>query len=306
MDRITRADQEELTALDARINALLPPIYRGRYADVSPTSMGSATVQFGPDGKVAWDKIWTTFCDLALAGGPPHRGKLLESPQPAEVEADPIRYSEVVAEIGRAVRLTTGLTAVSGFAPGWIGVLCESDAMAAWIQLAVVAENVSCRRRGCVLYFPADPRFQVKKEIKNVTAALAKACHYWDSHLSSGQQGVAETLRAWEPATPAEAAESTTDYKTVSEQILRGLAEATGLPVVVRYAGWASIETGSDDALVWLLRAVVADGVLARREETELCLPIGARPNADEAARVVRSFARAWRLWGAHCASRGA
>ena len=64
----------ELAALDAKINALLPPQYQHCYTTVSPNSMGSAGLKYGPDGRVAWDEIWTTFCDLALAGGPPHRG----------------------------------------------------------------------------------------------------------------------------------------------------------------------------------------------------------------------------------------
>ncbi len=82
---------EELAALDAKVNALLPPRYQHCYTSVSPNSMGSAGLRYGPDGKVAWDEIWTTFCDLALAGGPPHRGKLLEPVSQAEVAAEPGR-----------------------------------------------------------------------------------------------------------------------------------------------------------------------------------------------------------------------
>src|SRR5579875_3487606 len=109
----------ELASLDEKINALLPPRYQHCYADVSPTSMGSAGVRYGPDGKVAWDQIWTTFCDLALAGGPPHRGTLLEPVSEAEVMAEPERYAEVVAEIRRAIGLTTVLPTEEGYAPGW-------------------------------------------------------------------------------------------------------------------------------------------------------------------------------------------
>ena len=49
-----------LAALDAKINALLPPQYQSCYDEVSPSSMGSAELRYGPDGKVAWDEIWTT------------------------------------------------------------------------------------------------------------------------------------------------------------------------------------------------------------------------------------------------------
>ena len=83
----SQEDLAELVALEAKINAILPPQYQDRCDEVKPTSMGSAGLKFGPDGKVAWDQIWTHFCDLALAGGPPHRGTLLEPASPAEVRA---------------------------------------------------------------------------------------------------------------------------------------------------------------------------------------------------------------------------
>ncbi len=47
-----------------------------RYEDVQPVSMGSAGLKFASDGRVAWDEMWGLFCDLALAGGPPHRGRV--------------------------------------------------------------------------------------------------------------------------------------------------------------------------------------------------------------------------------------
>ena len=48
---------------------LLPPRYRngGR---VSAAPMGAAPMRYDADGQVAWDEMWTGFCDLALAGGP--------------------------------------------------------------------------------------------------------------------------------------------------------------------------------------------------------------------------------------------
>ena len=181
----------ELAALDAKINALLPPRYQHCYTSVSPNSMGSAGLSYGRDGRVAWDEIWTTFCDLALAGGPPHRGKLLEPVSEAEVATAPGRYRDVVAEIGRAIKMTTYLSMVDGYAPGWVGVRCESEEEAAWLQFAVTAENVSARRRQAVLQLPAGPDFRVEKEIKNVVVALLKAEHYWDGHLTATQQSLA-------------------------------------------------------------------------------------------------------------------
>ena len=221
--------------IDAKVNGLLPARYQHRYTSVSPNSMGSAGLKYGPDGRVAWDQIWTTFCDLALAGGPPHRGQLLEPVSEAEVAAEPWRYRKVVAEIDRAIGLTTGLPVVNGYVPGWVGVQCESLEEAAWLQLAVTAENVSARRRQSVLQLPAGPAFRVEKEIKNVVVALAKAYHYWDGHLTAAQQSLAGD-GVWEAATPAEAAASPSEYQAAVGEIensLRGRAADT-VPSVCR------------------------------------------------------------------------
>ena len=60
-----------METLEARIKTILPPQYQDCYEDVQPVSMGSAGLKYGPDGKVAWNEIWGSFCDLAMAGGPP-------------------------------------------------------------------------------------------------------------------------------------------------------------------------------------------------------------------------------------------
>ncbi len=286
---------DELAALDAKINAFLPAQYQHCYTSVPPTSMGSAELKYRPDGKVAWDQIWTTFCDLALAGGPPHRGKLLDPVSEAEVEAEPERYKDVVVEIGRAIRATTALQVVDGYAPGWVGVQCDFSDEAAWLQFAVTAENVSARRRRAVLQLPAGPAFRVEKEIKNVTVALAKASHYWDGHLTAAQQKLAGEA-VWEPASPAEAAASTAQYDAAVAEVEEGL-RAAGLPTLPRrYVGWVGVEMAGEEEAVWLLRAVLVERVLARREENVLYLPVGAIPNADHAARIAWTFNRAWDL----------
>jgi hypothetical protein len=285
----------ELAALDARINALLPSRYQHCYTSVSPSSMGSAGLRYGPDGRVAWDEIWTTFCDLALAGGPPHRGRLLEPVSEAEVAAAPGRHRDVVAEIARAIRMTTYLPVVDGYAPGWVGVQCESRAEAAWLQLAVTAENVSARRRQTVLQLPAGPDFRVEKEIKNVVVALSKTHHYWDGHLTGAQQSLAGE-DVWEPATPAEAAAASAEYEAAAGEVEDSL-RAAGLPTSPRrYVGWIGIETAGEEEAVWLLRAVLVEQVLARREEGVLYLPIGATSDSGQAARVGRAIRQAWEL----------
>ena len=77
------SDEREL--LEARLKTLLPEEYQDSYEDVQPVSMGSAGLKYGRDGRVAWNEIWGSFCDLAMAGGPPHRGTLLEPATKAEI-----------------------------------------------------------------------------------------------------------------------------------------------------------------------------------------------------------------------------
>lgn len=286
---------DELTALDDKVNALLPPRYQHCYETVAPTSMGSAGLLYGQDGRVAWDRIWTSFCDLALAGGPPHRGKLLEPVSRAEATADPERQRLVVAEIDRAIGLTSGFRVLDGYAPGWVGLPCTTVAEAAWMHLAVTAENVSVRRRGVVLQLPAGPEFRPEKEIKNLVVAMAKASHYWEGHLTYSQQSLGGEITC-EAATPAEAADDPAAYeaaRAVIEEALRG----SGLPTSSRaYVGWAGVDTADEEEAVWLLRALLVERIPARREENALFLPVPAIPNSEQPARVAQAFAKAWEL----------
>ena len=81
--------------------------------------MGAAGLVYNADGKVAWDEIWQGFCDLALAGGPPHRGTLLEPVSPEAVLADPQDYERVLSELQRGIEMVTGLRSVRSSTPGW-------------------------------------------------------------------------------------------------------------------------------------------------------------------------------------------
>jgi sirohydrochlorin cobaltochelatase len=174
-------DPGPLAALEARVASLLPPRYRAADVTVSPAPMDGTGLQLDADGAVAWDRMWQGFCELALAGGPPHRGALLEPALREDVLADPARYAEVVREIRRGIRLVSGLDAIEGL-PGWVGVVCTTEAMAIWLMRAIVVENVLARREGAILFLPASPRFTLCEEIKNVVTAVAKTYHYWREH----------------------------------------------------------------------------------------------------------------------------
>ena len=163
---------------------LLPPRYRdGKVVSAAP--MGSAPMRYTDDGNVAWNEMWTDFCDLALAGGPSHRDSLLEPVTPDEVKAAQEAYERVVAEIERGFQLVTGLPTVRSESLGWVGLQCEDEEMALWLLRAIVVENVCVRRERSVLFLPAGPAFRLEKEIKNVITVVAKTYHYWTEHLYS-------------------------------------------------------------------------------------------------------------------------
>ncbi len=171
----------------AVVDTILPPRYRGN-ATVSAAAMAAAPMIYDDEGRAAWDKLWgaddptSPFCELALAGGPPHRNDLLEPVTPADVRADWPGYTRVLAELTRGIGMTTGLRTQLSQALGWIGVQCDTEAMALWLLRAIVVENISVRREGTVLYLPAGPAFRLEHEIKNVITALAKTHHYWQEH----------------------------------------------------------------------------------------------------------------------------
>ncbi|MEM7343769.1 MAG: sirohydrochlorin chelatase, partial [Chloroflexota bacterium] len=167
---------------DQLIQTLLPPRYQnGEQASAAP--MGSAPMEYQDDGTIAWDEMWTEYCDLALAGGAPHRGDLLEPVSPQEIAANPTGYQQVLAELERGIGLVSGLPIVQSQAPGWIGIECRDEEMALWLLRAIIVENICVRREGKILYLPAGPDFQLENEIKNVITAVAKTHHYWTEHI---------------------------------------------------------------------------------------------------------------------------
>jgi hypothetical protein len=163
---------------------ILPPCYRNGKT-VSAAPMGTAPMRYTDEGQVAWDQVWTDFCDLALAGGPPHRDTLLEPVAPEDVKADPEAYECVVAEIERGLQLVTGLSTVRSKNHGWVGLDCKDEQAALWLLRAIVVENICVRREGTVLFLPAGPGFRLEKEIKNVVTVVAKTHHYWTEHRNS-------------------------------------------------------------------------------------------------------------------------
>jgi hypothetical protein len=274
--------QGSFDELEVRLRSILPAEYQGNYEAVQPVSMGSAGLKFGPDGNVAWDQMWGSFCDLAMAGGPPHKGKLLEPGSRNDIEDQPEKYRKVTSEICRGIYTVTGLGAEPSTVPGWVRVDCESSGMAAWLYRAVVMENVSARFEDTAIALPAGPHYRIEKEIKNVITSIAKTSHYWLDHMStSQQQTIGNIFARLENESPL----VHPAFGHAGTEALRGrmggaIEKSTGLKLSGRaYDGWLGIECPSVKAAIWMMRTLAAINVLARREETILFVPVN--PESD-------------------------
>jgi len=294
---------QRLRALEERVRTLLPLEYQERYDSVQPVSMGSAGLKFGRDGKVAWNEIWGSFCDLAMAGGPPHKGALLEPGSEADIAQQPERYKEVVNEICRGIRMVTELAVSPSPSPGWVQVGCDSETMAGWLIRAIVMENVSARREDSVLELPAGPHYRLDKEIKNVITVIAKTCHYFADHLRSGQQRAIGALfnemdavsPLVQPAVPGHRFNQE-NHDELSVRIANDIERSTGLRRTGReYAGWLGVECPSVRTAISMMRLLSTINVISRREDAILYVPVN--PVIDPAGEIVaQAVARIYRL----------
>jgi hypothetical protein len=241
--------------------------------------------------------MWGSFCDLAMAGGPPHKGALLQPGTRDAIDADFNRYDEVVEEICRGIRMVSGLRAYPSPTPGWVSVTCHSDAMAGWLVRAITMENVSTRAAGAVLELPADPHFRLEKEIKNVITVIAKTCHYWLGHIPREQQdAISELFLTMAEETPLlEPDRSGRDTAPLRRRVAARLQEETGLASSTEPPrGWLGVQCPDVGAAVWMMRALVAHNVLSRREGSMLLVPVDATrdPSGDRLTAAVGAVRR--------------
>jgi hypothetical protein len=303
-------DRRAFEALEIRVRTILPEEYQDTYEEVVPVSMGSAALKYGRDGKVAWHDTWGSFCDLAMAGGPPHKGKLLMAASQSQIDAQPERYGEVVDEICRGIEMVAFLAAERSAVPGWVRVDCESNVTAGWLARAIVMENVSARCEGTALELPASPAYRIEKEIKNVITAIAKTCHYWQDHTGlAHQRMVADLFSAITAESPLiQPASIGHDFNdSMDPQPAQFLAERIqektgmkpwGVPSDLPCDGWVGLVCPSVKAAIWMMRGLVVSNVFARREDTVLYVPVNPAtdPSGDfvlQAVTRVHGFARA-------------
>ena len=146
-------------------------------------TMSSADFVYRADGRPDWQSMWQGFCDLALYGGPPHRGTeaRLVAATGSEATVAP-EAGGAVEEIRRGIWETTGLYAEMT-EPGWLAVTCRSRAMAVWMAASIILENVEARFDGDRLLVPASDAFTMKDQVKSVITVVAKTHHYWIEHV---------------------------------------------------------------------------------------------------------------------------
>jgi hypothetical protein len=219
----------------------------------------------------------------------------------SEALALPAEQAAVVAEIKRAIRLTCDLPPTAEQPPGWVGILCDDADMAGWLVRAIVAENVTARGEANILYVPAGPQFRIEKEIKNVVVCVAKACHYLLEHVDpkARPRGFERLI---EPALPDDIAASPGKHRLAADALRDELSQQTGLKTVTaESAGWIGIECESDEMAVWMLRAIVVENILARREGRTLFVPgCAPEPSSADAEKVQRVVSQAHRWWLLH------
>lgn len=221
--------------------------------------MRSAGLSFDADGRVAWDQIWQSFCDLALAGGPPHKGRLLAPGRAEDVASNPDAHLDVVEELARGITLASELPTDEAPDVGWIRVMCHSEVMAGWMLRAITMENVAVQQDGRAIDLPAAPWFRVEKEVKNVVTVVAKTSHYWMGHMPREQRiAVASLLETLERESPL-------------------IAPDWSLPTLP----WRAVECASVAEALDVMRLLVTVNVLARREETTLLVPINPAIDPD-------------------------
>lgn len=68
--------------------------------------------------------------------------------------------------------------------PGWAGVSCKSEVMAAWLLRATLVEGILTRREGEVLYLPVGVT-EPADETGRVVEAVAGALRLWRGYAGA-------------------------------------------------------------------------------------------------------------------------
>jgi sirohydrochlorin cobaltochelatase len=96
-----------------------------------------------------------------------------------------------------------------------------------------------------------------------------------------------------DPASPA--------YQAGVAEIVRGIAEVSGLPAAAAAPGWVSVRCASPAMARWLSEAIACENVAARHEGALLFVPAGQRYTVKgEIKSVVTAVAKTTHYWREH------
>ena len=132
--------------IDQRFSPIVPLVPSPAMSGTPAPAMGRAPFVYDTTGRPHWSSMWESFCELALFGGPPHRGpvsalRVKDARAPAATRSRQRREEfDAVAEIRRGIEETTGLPTAPA-EPGWLAVTCESARMAAWLCAVIILKT---------------------------------------------------------------------------------------------------------------------------------------------------------------------
>ena len=235
-----------------------------------PPPMAAAPFVYTEDGRPDWGTMWSSFCELALHGGAPHRGA--DDPVIANAAvADAGSGSEAAAELRRGIFATTGLAAEEA-EPGWLAIVCYNRRMAAWMCAAIILENVDARCEGERMFVPSGGSLELTNGVKSVVTVVAKVHHYWAAHMAA--RGEVAFLSAALPdpdsirsvgrsyrAVLAKWGESRVARDVATSSRLHQRAHELASDLGASALGRAELEACITDPVVWVRVAAAADAM---------------------------------------------
>lgn len=269
---VLSGDRAALGELEARLAADGRSWTRQSLAGGASRSapMAAAPFLYTDEGRPDWGQMWAGFCELALFGGPSHRGAedpVLARTAPATSAAGG-PDDDAVAEIQRGIFETTGLHAEPAD-DGWLSIACDGPRMAAWMCASTILENVDARSERSTLFVPAHPSFQLTDEVKSVITVVAKVSHYWQAHNVTARRAALiaaaddqlpeiareyhEVLTAWGRARAARDWQSARDLHDRMHLLTDQLALSAD--------GRAAVEACLDDPDVWVRLWTATEGL---------------------------------------------
>lgn len=114
--------------------------------------------------------------------------------------------------------------------------------------------------------------------------------------------GLSTSNELLEAVNPEDCTNQWERYGAVLQQIGAGIQSVTGLKIVESHThGWIGVQCDSEEMAIWLVRAIIVENVMVRREGDVLFLPAGPHFSLnDEILVVVSVVVKTWRFWIEH------